>query len=489
MDKIKNIFKNFKINKRNIKYGSISVALTAIVVAIAVLINLLVGALPSIFNTSFRLDLTPNKLYSLGDVSKDILKNLKKDVVIYGLFDDAKIENDRDYKELIELLRQYDNYPRVEVKYVDPDKNPGFLKDIDSESIKDIKMGDFVVISGNKVRKLSKSDLIQTRFNQQTFSQERIGSSAEQNFTGAIKYVSSDKTPVLYVTEGHGEENIEQGYETFRKYMSMNNYDIKTISLLTEEKVPEDADILMVLSPKKDLLKDEKEKIRDYLEEGGKAIFMFDSLESDPEFGEFEDLLADYNISLNYDKVKENDGQRHVPDNPYDILPVMQPSDIISEPFEMIMPKSRSLNILKNKKTHLVISSLLKTSEKAVGEQIDESRGEDIPGPLDLAISVSYVNDAKPTKLLVIGNAYFITDEAVSQYGPYSRNGMIFFLTAVNWMQDKSNQIAIAPKMYETNVLAINAVQAKVVGILVIVVLPLIILAAGLLVYLRRRHL
>ncbi|MGI6777967.1 MAG: GldG family protein [Acetivibrionales bacterium] len=487
MEKLKSIFKN--INKRTIKYGSISISLTVVVIAIAVLVNLLVGSLPSIFNTTFRLDLTPNKLYSLGDVSKDILQNLEREVTIYGLFDDAKIGSDSDYEELIALLEQYNSYPKVAVEYVDPDKNPGFLKNIDPESINDIKMGDFVVLSGSKLRKLSKSDLIQSTFNQQTFSMVNIGSNAEQSFTGAIKYVSAAKTPVLYFTEGHGEENINNGYEIFKQYMSMNNYDIKTLSLLTEQSVPEDADIMMVMSPKEDLLEEEKDKIRDYLDGGGKAIFMFDSLEEDPEFTQFKNLLAEYNVSLNHDKVKEMDGQRHVPGNPYDILPVMETNEIISEPFNMIVPKSRSLNILKNKKTHLNVTSLLKTSDQAIGEQIDQSRGQDIPGPLDLAISVSYVGDAKPTKLLVLGNASFINDESVNLYGPYSQNGMIFFLTAVNWMQDKSTSVSIAPKMYQQNVLAINAVQARVVSILVIVILPLIILAAGLMVYLRRRHL
>ena len=109
------------VKNRSFRYGSNSIILIAAVCAIAVLINVLAGF------TDIKWDLTPNKLYSIGDETKKILEQVDKEVIIYGLFDDTKVGSN----EFVELLEQYEKHPKITVKYVDPDKNPGMLKEID----------------------------------------------------------------------------------------------------------------------------------------------------------------------------------------------------------------------------------------------------------------------------------------------------------------------------------------------------------------------
>jgi len=482
MDKIINAIKGFFKNK-NFKYGTNSIILVAVVLAIAVVVNLIVGM------TDLKLDLTPNKLYSITDTTRDILKNLDKDVVIYGLFDDGKIGSAGEYKDVTDLLAHYDKYDRITVKYVDPDKDPGIMKELDSEKLNDVRQNDFVVKCGNKVKKLSYYDLFNVRMDQYSFSTVVTGSIAEQSFTGAIKYVSSDVTPTVYFTEGHDENKVDEGLQTLKQYLEMNNYDIKTINLLAVEAVPEDAEILMFASPKSDLSEDEMVKLKDYLDNGGNAVFLFDPLDNDPDLVNFDKILSEYNISLNYDRVKENDDSRHVPGNQYDIIPNVQTNSIISQEFVMIMPESRSVNELKNTKEYITITPLLKTSDKAVGEMIDKTRGDDLNGPLDIAVAVEDKGGLAVSKILVFGNSSFITDAAIQRYGAYSQNGMYLFLMSLNWMHDAQNDVVIAPKSYETPIMQITAQQSLLMGILVIGVLPLIVIVAGVVVYLRRRHL
>jgi ABC-type uncharacterized transport system involved in gliding motility auxiliary subunit len=479
MDSIKRLFKS-----RSLKYGTNSIVLIAVVIAIAVLVNILVDF------TGLKWDLTPNKLYSLGSTSNVILSELKQDVTIYGLLDEGKIKGDADYSDVASLLEQYSKYPRIKVEYVDPDKNPGFVKDLDPDNLKNINNGDFVIKSGNKMKRYALSDLFQEQLDQQSFQTYRTGSKAEQVITGAIKSVTSEKTPTVYFTEGHDELKVDSDYTSLKQYLEMNNYEVKSINLLTQTGVPADAEMLILASPKKDLSADESDKLKSYLKDGGKAVFMFDPLESNTVFTGFEDVLSMYNISLNYDKVKENDQNRHVPNNDYDILPDIQADGtIIPQSFNMIMPKSRSINILNNKKDYITVTSLMKTSDKAVGEQIDKARGENLAGPLDLAVASEYKGGKNVSKILVMGNASFMTDTAINQYGQYSSNGAAFFLTSMNWMQDKKDDTVIAPKNYDYQTLKITATQASVMNWVVILLLPLLILGAGLFVYLRRRHL
>jgi ABC-2 type transport system permease protein len=178
-------------------------------------------------------------LYSLTDTTKDILENLEKDVTIYGLFDDGVVGED--YKEVTQLLKHYEKYPRVNIEYIDPEKNPTIIKELDPDNIIDIQKHDFIVKSGNKVKKLEYYDLFSTQFDQQSWREYKVGSTAEQGFTGAIKYVTADKTPVVYFTTGHDEYKIESDYQSVKTYLDRNNYDVKEINLVTQEKVPEDA--------------------------------------------------------------------------------------------------------------------------------------------------------------------------------------------------------------------------------------------------------
>jgi ABC-type uncharacterized transport system involved in gliding motility auxiliary subunit len=228
------------IKSRAFKYGANSIILIAVVVAIVVVLNVLIDM------AQVKWDLTPNKLYSIGDTTKKILKELDKDVTIYGLFDESRISSTSD-KEFVELLDQYGKFQHVTISYVDPDKNPGILKEIDPDNVlKDISKSAFVVKSGNKVKNLSYYDLFSTYFDQQTFQTHVTGSLAEQGFTGAIKYVTSEVTPTIYFTIGHDEKDADKNFSSLKDQLVNNNYDVKPVNLVVEEKVPEDAEILVI---------------------------------------------------------------------------------------------------------------------------------------------------------------------------------------------------------------------------------------------------
>ncbi|MDO8686254.1 MAG: GldG family protein [Clostridiales bacterium] len=472
---------------KNLKYGANSFILIAVVIALAVVLNLLVGM------TGLQLDLSPEKLFSIGDVTKKIVSGMTKDVVIYGLFDDGTITSGSEYSEVTQLLDQYKKYPKVTIVYVDPDKNPGIIKELDPDNLKELAKNDFVVKSGNKMKKLSYYDIFQTEFDQQSFEQYKTGSNAEQAFTGAIKYVTADKTPVIYFTEGHDENKLESDYTTVKSYLERNNYDVKTINLLSLEKIPEDTEILVVASPKKDISVDERDKIEAYFKTGGKALLMFDSLETGALLTEFQKLLLTYNLALNNDMVRENDANRHVPNVDTDLVPIVLNNSINSalDPsnFVMIMPKSRSIQILKNVKEYITTTSLMETSNQAVGEPIITAGGNTGNGPLTLAAAVEYKGGSKPVKLLVMGNGSFMTDDAINTYQQYSINGLYFFINSLSWLQDKQEETLIAPKLYNNPQISITAAQATITGLSLVIVLPLVILGAGLFVFLRRRHL
>ncbi|MDF2522383.1 MAG: hypothetical protein K0R31_24 [Clostridiales bacterium] len=494
MNKLTEMFKKL-LGSKSLKYGSNSVLLVAVVLAVAVVINLL--ASPAMLKKvtgkdAIKWDLTPDKLYTLGDTTNKIIKDLNKDIKVYALFDDTKIKDNVELTEANEVLKKYAG-PHIKIEYKDLDKNPSFIKSIDPLETKGIKANDFVFVSGTKVRKISKDELFDIGFNEQTYQTYNTGSTAENAFTGAIKYVISEKTPAVYFLEGHGEKKLSTDYKTVTEYLLRNNYETKSLNLTIEGKVPADAEILIFAAPQKDLTAPEKDKIKDFLNNGGKVVFAFDPIDSDPKLTNFDEILNANNVSLNYDIVKENDDTRHIKNKATDILPDIQ-DNFISNPLDpknllMIMPKSRSINILKNSRNDITTTSLMKTSSKAVGELLDKSKGKDNTGPLDLAVAVENRSGAKPSKILVLGNGSFMTDTAIVQYEQYSYNGLYFFLNSLSWMQEKKDDVIIAPKTYSNPKIQMDALQSKLTDLFVLIIYPLIIFGIGTFVWMRRRHL
>lgn len=468
-----------KINKKSLKYGSNSIILIAVVLAIVIVINLLVGM------GGFKWDLTSDKKFSISDETSKIMKELDlKDVEIYGLFDDGEVSGNAGYTELINIVEKYEQFG-IPVRYVDPDKDPGTIRSLDASGTKNITKGDFVVKKGSKVKRLSASSLYGESTDYGRFSR------AEALLTGAIKYVTADKTPAAYFIQGHGEPSIQQEMTQFAQALQDNNLEAKSISLVTEKTIPEDCEILLFISPKKDLSEEEKIKVQEYIKKGGKAVFLMDPVETGDKFVNFEEVMAYYNVGMGYDIIKENDQNRHLPGDEYSIAAVPESTSItegVSTQDILLFPDTRSIKILKNSSKDYVSSTVLvQTSENAASADII-NQGNITDGQYNIAVASEIEGSGK---ILVFGNGKFVLDAALSsQYATYYSNDTYLVLnTIVNWMQDKKDETTVASKLIMPKTLTVTESQKNIFGIVLIGVLPLLIIAGGFVVWLRRRHL
>ncbi|MDD4495848.1 MAG: GldG family protein, partial [Eubacteriales bacterium] len=486
MQRIQNWFKRLRVSK-NLKYSTIVFALIVAVTGIAVLLNLFAGMAADKFN--LKLDLTPTKLYTIGDDTDQILGNLKKEVTIYGMFDNGRAGADEAFPDAANLLDQYDDYSHVKVEYIDLDRTPGFIVNIDPDNSLQIGKNEFVIECGKKLRKLDAYDLFQIE-GDEYYGLQATGSNAEQAFTGAILYVTSDDTPVIYFSTGHGEPELDTYYSGFKELLERNNYDIKTLNLLTEEEVPEDALAVVLLSPQKDIIPAEKEKLQDYLlKRSGRAMFFVDPIAGNEQMTELNSLLGEFNVSVNYDTVKENNTDMYYPMSQYYLVPMLQNNEITSalnpNSFLMLVPGARSLQELKNNKEYISVTSLLKTSSSAdsISTEAEEKNSS---GTYDLAFAAEYEAYQVSSKILLVGNSVFIADEVLGSFG---NSGLEFVRTAVSWMDDEREDIFIAPKMYPVNNINMNATTVNLFTVILVLLLPLIIMGTGVYVFLRRRHL
>ena len=77
MKKIKEMFQSPQS-----RYGTYSMVITAVVIAIVIVINMIAGQLPDSMKS---VDLSGNSLYEITKTSKKLLKNLDKEVQIHVL--------------------------------------------------------------------------------------------------------------------------------------------------------------------------------------------------------------------------------------------------------------------------------------------------------------------------------------------------------------------------------------------------------------------
>jgi ABC-type uncharacterized transport system involved in gliding motility auxiliary subunit len=134
---------------------------------------------------------------------------------------------------------------------------------------------------------------------------------SETEILKAMLRLINPGTSVIYFLAGHGERDIEQSGEASmtraKETLENKNYSVKPINLVVENKIPEDASVIVIAGPIKPVSENEVELLKDYLANGGSLIVM-----EDPsiltEFGDESDLLADmlakdWGITFNNDIV------------------------------------------------------------------------------------------------------------------------------------------------------------------------------------------
>ena len=138
------------ISKKHIKNGTYSMAMAAIFIVIVVVINMIVGAIPSKYS---QLDVSSSKLYTIGDETKKVLKALDKDVTIYQIAPSGS--EDDTISNLLSRYKDESKHIKVEVK--DPVVNPKFASEYTSD---DLASNSLIVVCGDRNKVINYNDCI-----------------------------------------------------------------------------------------------------------------------------------------------------------------------------------------------------------------------------------------------------------------------------------------------------------------------------------------
>ena len=482
--------KQFKLSekaKRKFRYGTNSIILLAVVIVVTVLANVLLEQIP------MSVDLTVESLYTITDTTKNILKDLDKDVTIYALYDRVQGESSQNTFNIIKYLDIYEEYEHVNVEYVDLDKNPGFLREtVGEEAASAYSDGDYVVKCGEHIKHIPSSNMYETEtsLDYSTFQYQSVtkGINAEACLSGAIVYVISDEIPVVYISTGNGEADMTS-YSKVKLNITNNNFDIKELNL-NQSDIPEDCAVIMFISPTSDLSTTALNRLKTWFNTtNGNVICLMDYLKSGTEFTNFNTLFSLFSLKLNNDVVKESSDYCITGKPQWFTASTLSPSD---SPLEGTSKASgyffdtRSIEILSTSNEYSDSAALVKTSAGAVATDIitgQESAGEKV-----LMASGRYQGGLDVSKILLAGSSLNLQDEYIQSTGSPTAGGIL--VKSLNWMASNSNEGDLIPtKEYSTETVSVTQSQYNMWSVIGYLVYPLIVVVIGLVIWIKRRHL
>ncbi len=256
MDKIKKSFQTRKFKSASYSFGIIAVAL-----AIVILLNLLVQALPA---SVTKIDLSFNQMYSLTETTKEFVKGLTEDITVYVVCQTGSEDAD-----VMEMLQKYQALSsKIRVESVDPVLHPTFTSEYSEEAV---PSGSLIVVSEKRFQIIPYQDLYEQTLNTSSYRYEVTGFDVEGQLTSALNYVTTDELPVIYQLEGHGVTALSS---TLEELIEKNSMKLQSLNLLSAQGVPEDAACLIINAAANDLSSEEANQVITYLEQGGRAFFI-----------------------------------------------------------------------------------------------------------------------------------------------------------------------------------------------------------------------
>lgn len=456
--------------------GSYSLILTAVVLAILVVVNVLAAALPTSLT---KFDISATKLYSVTSNTKAVVHALTDDVTIYWI-----VQADEEDDILSNLLSKYESLSdHITVEKRNPDVYPTFAEQYTDETVENNSL---VVVCGDRSRYIPLSDIYLTETDYSSYYPSYSYSfDGEGAITSAIDYVTREELPQVYQLEGHGEQELPV---TFADQIEKNNLELQTLSLLNVDEIPEDAACILLYAPESDISEEERALLSDYIASGGKVLVISGPTE-EGNLTTLHGLLADYGVTVHDGMVVEGDRAHYYFQSPWALMPDLNSSAItdslIEERYYPIFTLAQGLTV--DGTTDATVTELLTTSEeafsKADGLNITtyEKEDGDTDGPFALAVSIE---DVSGGQLVWFASSTFLEDA----YNAYSSGANVnLAMNALSSLVGKTEAMAIRSKSLNYNYLTISESTSSLLKTVMIGVFPLVYLGIGIGIVVRRR--
>jgi ABC-type uncharacterized transport system involved in gliding motility auxiliary subunit len=453
------------LKARQTKYVAYAATYILVILAVVVVANVLGDRYSKSYDT------TSSKRYSLSEQTAKIVKGLKQDATITYFNQSTRFADGKD------LLDQYANLSRkVHVEYVDPDKNPQAARDAGIRNF-----GTAIVQVGAK--------------------KEEAKSMTEEGVTGAFIRDLKNATRTVCFVAGSGEHQIDntdrEGLSNFKDLLTKDDYQSQSVDLLQKAEVPETCTALVVSGPTRNYEQPEVDAIKKYVEEGGRALLMLDPPlkigRSDIASNDaLMNVLQSWGVTLDKDLIIDMNplgqivglGHEVALVTTYESQPIVDGMKGTATGF----PLARSMEITGTDKSSVQKlfetsgNSLATTNLGSAAVSVNDPKNK--KGPLTIAAAGSYMTGKENSqgRFVVVGSSSW----AVNGFINFNGNSDLAMNT-INWLSSDEDLISIRPKAPEDRRITMTRGQLSWVRATSQFLLPMIVVIAGVFVWLKRR--
>ena len=296
---------------------------------------------------------------------------------------------------------------------------------------------------------------------------EEVSGGDEVSITNGLYRMLNTGGRTIYFTAGHGEYDLystvsedhlegegehdrpifiheARGLGKLREQLELMGHSVEELFLQTGQPVPDDADLVVVVSPSEVFPPESLNALRNYLAGGGKLLAMLDGFRD----GGLGQVLSDYGIVPQNDLVVDfgnhfwNDATAPATGR-YTRHPVTERLPLT------FYPGTQSLRVADNLPDHINVTTLFSSTARSMAvsspEQLEQLRTLDLPvQSYDLMMISEAGTGSDRTKIAVIGDG----DVGANEYLSLMGNQRLLSNT-INWLMGADDRLDLPAATYE----------------------------------------
>lgn len=437
-----------------------------------------------------QIDLTPTAITRLSEQTLTVLAGTEEPVRMHLVFQAATASDLRGTLEAI--AGQYAAKGReLTVDTIDPVTEPNRLAAF--------RTGDGAIAEGSVVVTNADESRFKVVHAREMYAYARTksggyaltGADAEQKLTSAVAYVTSEDMPRVRFLKGHGELSAGE-CETLAAKLSAENYEVADYELLKDPAL-QSGDVLLILSPARDLTEQEEAALLRWLEEDGRLFFAVDATVDMEKLPRFAELAGRYSLSFEPGIVVEAEtAANNWMNSPLYLAPDVNRDAAalsgLAADRRVVLPGARAVAGPQIPLSGYTYEALLTTSAGAYVKRTDSEaftrEAGDPAGRWQLAVSIERAQETGRTRAVFIGSLYTAMDSSLL----YSTYNLDLMASALSWLSERESGLSIPVREIAQTGMAIPSAAAAWHILALTLALPAAAALAGVAVQIRRRR-
>jgi len=410
-------------------------------------------------------DLTQNQRNTLSRATLNVLKAMPGPISVtaYATPQDPQLG---DIRRLIhDFVEPYQRAKRdIDLKFVDPREQP---KQTAAANVR--SNGELVIEYGKR--------------------SEHLSSLSEQNMANLLQRLArSEERAVMYL-QGHGEPQLDGRANfdlgEFGRQLGNKGFRTQPLNLSAAQEVPQNASVLVIATPRVELLKGEVDKVKRWLEGGGNLLWLIDQ---DPLRG-LQPVAEYLGLQLTAGVVVDpTAAELRIP--PTIALATSYGVHPITENFSMntAFPFVRQIGT-KPDGTDWHVTRLVEVAQRGwvetgpLDKDLRYDKDHDVHGPITVAVALERKVKDKSQRIVVVGGSEFLSNQYVGLL-----SNLDLGVNMLNWLAQDENLITVQPKARVDSELRLGRAGLASIGIGFLILLPVLFGVTGFMIWWRRRR-